>query len=253
MLNNILIVEDEKPNATRIKRLMTKLRPQVQILAVEESITNTVQWLSQHNSPDLILMDIRLADGLSFEIFNQIEVKCPVIFTTAYDEYAVKAFKYNGIDYLLKPIEESELDTALKRAESMLEAGNDMKSAIQALLNQVQAKEYRSRFLLPHKDGFKSVLVEDISFFYTEVGINRARLIDGSLEIIPQTLEELEQQLDPKYFFRANRQFILHIDSIKQIHNHFNGKLKIELRKYPDIEVIVSREKASALKIWMDF
>lgn len=252
-INKILIVEDERPNADRLKRLLLKLRPHIEILSVEDSITSTVNWLENNVVPDVIMMDIRLADGLSFEIFNKHEVKSAVIFTTAYDEYAVQAFKYNSIDYLLKPIEEEELDAALKRYETFMEAVPVVGSAIEGLLNYIQPKDYRKRFLIVHRDGYKTVLAEDILYFYTELGISKAMLNTGVVENIPQTLEELEKQLDPKFFFRANRQFIIHIDSVKQIFNHFNGKLKLELRKQPSMEVIVSREKASVFKSWMDY
>lgn len=252
-INKILIVEDERPNADRLKRLLLKLRPHIEILSVEDSITSTVNWLENNVVPDIIMMDIRLADGLSFEIFNKHEVKSAVIFTTAYDEYAVQAFKYNSVDYLLKPIEEEELDAALKRYETFMEAVPVVGSAIEGLLNYIQPKDYRKRFLIVHRDGYKTVLSEDILYFYTELGISKAMLNTGVVENIPQTLEELEKQLDPKFFFRANRQFIIHIDSVKQIFNHFNGKLKLELRKQPEMEVIVSREKASVFKSWMDY
>lgn len=252
-INKILIVEDERPNADRLKRLLLKLRPHIEILSVEDSITSTVNWLENNVVPDIIMMDIRLADGLSFEIFNKHEVKSAVIFTTAYDEYAVQAFKYNSVDYLLKPIEEEELDAALKRYETFMEAVPVVGSAIEGLLNYIQPKDYRKRFLIVHRDGYKTVLSEDILYFYTELGISKAMLNTGVVENIPQTLEELEKQLDPKFFFRANRQFIIHIDSVKQIFNHFNGKLKLELRKQPEMEVIISREKASIFKSWMDY
>lgn len=252
-INKILIVEDERPNADRLKRLLLKLRPHIEILSVENSITSTVNWLENNVVPDVIMMDVRLADGLSFEIFNKHEVKSAVIFTTAYDEYAVQAFKYNSVDYLLKPIEEEELDAALKRYETFMEAVPVVGSAIEGLLNYIQPKDYRKRFLIAHRDGYKTVLAEDILYFYTELGISKAMLNTGVVENIPQTLEELEKQLDPKFFFRANRQFIIHIDSVKQIFNHFNGKLKLELRKQPEMEVIVSREKASIFKSWMDY
>lgn len=252
-LNTILIIEDEKPNADRLKRLLLKLRSAVEIVSVEESVASSVAWLTANEHPDLIMMDIRLADGLSFEIFNQIEVNCPVIFTTAYDEYAVKAFKYNSIDYLLKPVEEEELDTALKSYENILEKIPMVSTAIEGLMNYMQPKEYRKRFLLAHREGYKAVLINDISFFYTELGVCKAILNNGNVEVVPQTLEELEKQLDPALFFRANRQFIIHIDSVSQVYNLFNNKLKVELKKHSDIEVIISREKAPLFKSWMEY
>lgn len=252
-INNILIVEDEKPNADRLKRILLHLRPNIEILSVEDSISSTVEWLNKNISPDLIMMDIRLSDGLSFEIFNKYEIKSPVIFTTAYDEYAVKAFKYNSIDYLLKPIEEEELEFALKKYESFIETIPILGATFEGLLNYIQPKDYRKRFLLAKKDGYTTLLTEDILFFQTEFGINKAFLTNDKAEIISQTLEELEKQLDPKLFFRANRQFIININSVKNVFNHFNGKLKLELKKHPEVEILISREKASSFKSWMDY
>jgi DNA-binding LytR/AlgR family response regulator len=196
------------------------------------------------------MMDVRLSDGLSFEIFDKVKIESPIIFTTAYDEYAVRAFKYNSIDYLLKPVEQEELAAAFEKLDQ-ISAPNH--KAVEGLLNFLQPKEFRTRFLLPFRDTYKAVLVSDIVYFSSEMKISRAKLKNGSEEIVPQTMEELEQQLDPKSFFRANRQFILHIDAIQQIHNYFNGKLKVDIKGSPNAEVIVSREKANLLKTWLDF
>lgn len=251
MINNILIIEDEKPNADRLRRLIKLIRPRAEVLAVLESIADTVEWLSQNAQPDLIMIDVRLSDGLSFEIFERVKIECPVIFTTAYDEYAVRAFKYNSIDYLLKPVEQEELENALREAESLSDRFSIR--SLEGLLNFMQPKEFRNRFLLPFKDGYKSVLVSDVIYFYSEFKITRAKLADGSEEVVPQTMEELEQQLNPKLFFRANRQFIIHIDAIQQVHHYFNGKLKIDIRNNYDVELVVSREKANLLKNWLDY
>ncbi|HWV33709.1 MAG TPA: LytTR family DNA-binding domain-containing protein [Dyadobacter sp.] len=251
MIDTILIVEDEKPNADRLRRLIKAIRPKAEIVAVLESITETVEWLGQHPQPDLVMIDVRLSDGLSFEIFEKVRIECPVIFTTAYDEYAVRAFKYNSIDYLLKPVEQDELENAFTEAEKLTRRV-DFRS-LEGLLNFVQPKEFRSRFLLPFKDGYKTVLVSDVIYFHSEFKITRACLTDGSEEVLVQTMEELEQQLNPKAFFRANRQFIIHIDAISRIHHHFNGKLKIDIRDHPELEVLVSREKANVLKAWLDY
>jgi len=251
MIKNILIIEDEKPNAARLKRLISVIKPDAVVLDVLESVSETVDWLLKNECPDLIMMDVRLPDGLSFEIFEQLNPKCPIIFTTAYDEYAVRAFKFNSIDYLLKPIEQDELEHSFRMVEEKQQ--NDTTKSIEGLLSQMTKKEYRNRFLLPYRDGFKTVLVNDIEYIYSELRITKAQLQNGHEEVLPQTLEELEQQLDPKFFYRANRQFIVHIDAIRQIHNYFNGKLKIELLKSPAIEIIVSREKALAFKMWLDF
>lgn len=251
-MKRILIIEDEKLNVDRLRRLVKTIRPQVEIVATLDSVADSVDWFSHNEQPSLALMDIRLSDGLSFEIFEKIKVDCPVIFTTAYDEYAVKAFKYNSVDYILKPVEQEELEKAFDK----LDAYNVEKintTTLDGLLDFFQPKDFRNRFLLPYRDGYKSILVKDIMYFYSELKITRAKLENGLEEILSQTMEELEQQLNPKLFFRANRQYIIHIDAIKHVYNYFNGKLKIELKNNPQVEVVVSREKAHLLKSWLDY
>lgn len=251
-MEQILIIEDEKPNADRLKRMLKAIKPKAEILAVIDSIEESVAWFNEHQQPDVVMMDVRLSDGLSFEIFEKTKIQCPVIFTTAYDEYAVRAFKYNSIDYLLKPIEQDELKTAIEKLESLNTGGVNQKS-LEGLLNFLQPKDFRNRFLLPYRDGYKTVLVNDVAYFYSEQKISKAKLNNGAMEILPQTMEELEQQLNPKSFFRANRQYIIHIDAVQQVHNYFNGKLKIAIRNNSDAEIIVSREKAHLLKNWLDY
>lgn len=251
MINKLVIVEDEKPNADRLVRLIRTLAPEANILAVLDSIADSVEWFKTNTAPDLVMMDIRLSDGLSFDIFSKVEIKCPVIFTTAYDEYALQAFKHNGIDYLLKPIETEELGKALDKVRPLSGNGYDQ-AAMDHLMDLLRPKEFRSKFLLPFKDGYKVVPVNEISYVSVEHRIATAHLVNGSEAVLQHTLEELEQQLDPKLFFRANRQFIIHIDSVKQLLNYFNGKLKVIL-KGNAAEVIVSREKATALKDWISF
>ncbi|WP_300661769.1 LytTR family DNA-binding domain-containing protein [Fluviicola sp.] len=250
MIQNVLIIEDEKPNADRLKRLIHTAFPQLNILAVLECVGECIEWFRENEHPDVVMMDVRLSDGLSFEIFEKVEIKSPVIFTTAYDEYAVRAFKYNSIDYLLKPVDPKELQAAFEKLMSQNTQGTP---SLEGLLNFLQPKTFRTRFLLPYKDGYKTLLVSDVAYFYSEFKITRVKLYTGSEEVVPHTLEELEQQLDSKLFFRANRQFIIHIDAIQQVHNHFNGKLKIDIKNNPETEIIVSREKAGLLKNWLDF
>ncbi|RKO72689.1 DNA-binding response regulator [Sphingobacterium puteale] len=249
---NVLIIEDEKLNADRLKRLLKEIKPSIQILDVLDNITDSISWFQGNESPDLVMMDIRLSDGISFEILESIKIDCPIIFTTAFDEYAVRAFKFNSIDYLLKPVEKKELENALIKLDS-LKLQQTNQDPIQGLLDFIYPKDFRTRFLLPYKDGYKTILVEDIQYFYSEFKLTHAKLKCGTVEIVPQTLEELEQQLNPKVFFRANRQFIVHIDAIKRLHNHFNGKLKVEIKYSEDVEVLVSREKAQLLKNWLDY
>ncbi|KOS05664.1 LytTR family transcriptional regulator [Flavobacterium akiainvivens] len=248
---NIVIIEDEKPNADRLTRLIMALKPDAVIVEVLESIADSVAWLSANPMPGLVMMDVRLSDGLSFEIFSKVKITCPIIFTTAYDEYAVRAFKFNSIDYLLKPIEQDELAISFSKLNNTVEG--DLSKKLESLLSFVSTKDYRSRFLLPYRDGFKTLLVSDVKYFYLEHKITRAKLHNGTEEVIALNMDELESQLDPKLFFRANRQYIIHIDAIDQIYNHFNSKLVVLIKNNPGLEIIVSREKAALLKSWIDY
>ncbi|HFK5574069.1 LytR/AlgR family response regulator transcription factor [Elizabethkingia anophelis] len=252
---NILIIEDERPNAERLKRLILGIKPQANILSVLESVSESVEWLDSHEKPDLIMMDIKLSDGLSFEIFDKTQlVDIPIIFTTAYDEYAIKAFKQYSIDYLLKPVDKDELAMAFEKYDQLdIMVNKATNPSIEKLLDEFRPKNYRTRFLLSYRDGFKTVMVSDVLYFYSEQKITKARLADGTDEIIPHTMDELEQQLDPKLFFRANRQFIICINAVEHVYNYFNNKLKVTMRKNTDVEIIVSRDKAPLLKNWMGY
>ena len=228
---NVLIIEDEITNAQRLQRLLLEIRPGYKVIQVLSSVTKSVDWFSGNESPDLVLMDIHLADGISFEIFNLIEVKSPIIFTTAYDEYAVDAFKVNSIDYLLKPIERDELESAIVKFEGSKHQLQDQIGLIKDLLEYHQKREYRTRFLLPFKDGYKTLQVSNIAYFHSEQGVTISVNFDGEKNIVPLTLESLEQQLDSKRFFRVNRQYIVHISAIDKVHNYFNSKLKLDIKQ----------------------
>ncbi|MDR2282077.1 MAG: LytTR family DNA-binding domain-containing protein [Sphingobacterium sp.] len=248
---NILIIEDEILNADRLKRLIQEIRPHAVILDVLESVEESVNWLSTHALPQAIMMDIQLSDGLSFEIFQRIKLELPVIFVTAYDEYAIRAFKQHAIDYLLKPVDRNELSMAFEKLEYLNHLTSQQ--SLESLLTAYKPKEYRTRFLIPYRDEFRALLVSDIQYFSSEMKITKARLNTGAEETIPQTLDELEKQLDPRLFFRANRQFIVHIDSIGRVFNYFNSKLKVTLKRDDTVEIIVSRDKAPLFKSWLGY
>ncbi|KAF2338422.1 LytR/AlgR family response regulator transcription factor [Flavobacterium tistrianum] len=248
----ILIVEDESINASRLKRLLEELEPNCEILGIIDTVVDTVAWLNSNPTPDLITMDIRLADGLSFAIFDEINITCPVIFTTAYDEYAIRAFKVNSIDYLMKPIEKNELEFALTKFKSLNKNESSVTNIAGILKELIEKPVFRMRFLVTYRDGYKSVDVADIDFIYSEFKNTNLFLKSGVIISIPQTMEELEQELDPNVFFRANRQFFIRAESIKSIANYFNAKLKIQLKLDPEREVIISREKTPFFKQWMD-
>ena len=199
------------------------------------------------------MVDIRLADGLSFDIFEQVKVDTPIIFTTSYDEYAIRAFKVNSVDYLLKPIEREELFNALSRitvAEESPKQSPDIEQLLQTIKNQT--KVFRKRFLLTKHNGYQSISVDEIDHIFLENKITYLITNDGKREVLQQTMDELEDELNPDDFFRANRQFIIHIDSIGMVQNSYNGKMKIVLKRHREKEIIVSREKAGLLKQWLD-
>ncbi len=248
---NVLIIEDEQLSASRLKRILSEVNPAAEVLAVLETVQEAVQWLKTNPSPDVALMDVRLADGLSFEVFEKVRVTCPVIFTTAFDEYALRAFKVNGLDYLLKPVEKQELSMALGKVSDR-HPESFFQEQMRSFLSQFRGKStvYRKRFLIPLVDGYKTVPVEEVDYVFSEAKVCHLVLKGGQRIAVPQTMEELEEELDPDAFFRANRQFIVSVESIGSIHNGFNGKLILSLRK--DKEVVVSREKAPALKSWLD-
>lgn len=248
----ILIVEDEIINANRLKRLLEELEPDCKILDIIDTVQGTIAWLNTNAMPDLITMDIRLADGISFSIFEEVKITCPIIFTTAYDEYAVRAFKVNSIDYLMKPIEKTELQDALTKFKSLAKVKNNNEDITGILKRFINKPSFRLRFLVTFRDGYKSVDVTDIDFIYSEFKTSHLFLKNGTIMAIPQTMEELEEELDPDVFFRANRQFFIRAESIKSISNYFNAKLKIQLNGDSEREVIISREKAPFFKQWMD-
>lgn len=255
---NILIIEDEDLAARKLKKLVNEIDPNLNCLAVCDSIESSVEWLENNPTPDLILMDIELADGQSFEIFSKAEIKCPVIFTTAYDEFALKAFKVNSIDYLLKPIKKEELEAALNKWKIIHEkngnAGSQnthIEKLIESLVAQQLGENYRTRFLVKSGHRLIPVSTQEISYFYTEDKVVFIKTKTNNRFIVDFTLDELDKLLDPVLFFRANRQFILNNHSVQEIHSWFNGKLKVGVNPKAEEEVIISREKASDFKAWM--
>jgi two-component system, LytTR family, response regulator LytT len=252
----ILIIEDEQLAARKLKKLVTEIEPTADIMGMTDSIETSVEWLEANPTPDLILMDIELADGQSFEIFNRTEVNSIIIFTTAYDEYALKAFKVNSIDYLLKPVRSEELKKALDKFKTLQKTGSsDMRLNIDMLLKELRQPQgqqaYRDRFLVKQGQKFITVETNDIAYFFTEDRVNFIKTRSGQRFIVDYTLDELEQTLDIRQFFRANRQFIVHAKSVDSVHPFFNSKLKVLLKPTTEEEVLISREKASEFKQWM--
>jgi two-component system LytT family response regulator len=248
-----LIIEDEKLNANRLRKLVQEIAPHYQVVEVLHTIADGVAWLRQQQHPDIVLMDVRLADGLSFDIFEQVTINSAIIFTTAYDEYAFRAFRVNSVDYLLKPVEREELEEAIAKALQLKSKALN-EASLEALLKHFRQPEstYRNRFLIPFRDGYKTIGVADIDMIYSEAKNTHLVTRDGKIEIVTQTLEELEGQLNPQQFFRANRQYLINVDSLESIQNHFHGKLKVVIRNNAHHEILISKDKAPIFKQWLD-
>ncbi|WP_462251888.1 LytR/AlgR family response regulator transcription factor [Ekhidna sp.] len=250
----VLIVEDEAPAFRRLEKILLEIDPNIEIVEVLDSVEETVKWMKNHQKPDLALMDIQISDGISFQIFDQIDVSCPVIFTTAFDEYLLKAFKVNSIDYLLKPIKKEDLKHALDKYKNLQASFSGNGLDMSALLSQINLTEtkYKSRFLVKQGDKMLAIRSEDIVCFQSKHGIVHINTKNEKTYLSDFTLDELSNQLDPQCFFRANRQFIVQADYITTVHKHFKGKLLVELVHFSDEQVLVSSEKATSLKQWLD-
>lgn len=255
----VFIIEDEIPAAEKVERLLKRYDESIDIVGRAMSIKEAVQWVREDGEADLLIMDIQLTDGLSFGIFNEVDLEIPVIFTTAYNEYAIEAFKANSIDYLLKPIGFEALSAALEKLKRMKNAWGAEKTQtqdavldLQSALQMLNKREYKTRFMVKIGEHIKSLTTDQIDLFFAE-GRN-AYIVnkEGRRLIIDYKLETLEEMLDPKQFFRVNRTFIVDINAIKDVLVYSNSRLKIILNQTFDKEIIVSREKVSAFKTWFD-
>jgi DNA-binding LytR/AlgR family response regulator len=250
----VLMVEDEPHAADRLARLVTKLHPGAEVVATLDSVEKSVAWLKKNPAPDLILMDIQLADGLSFAIFDQVSVPSPVIFTTAYDEYALKAFKVNSIDYLLKPIDEGELRTALNKFISTRTAAVAPDRMMQSFADAMQmlSRKYKERFVIRVGEHLRSVETADIRFFFSQEKASFAQTTDGRKHVLDYTLDQLEGLLDPARFFRINRKYLVSVEAIRDMIQHTNSRLKLVLHGSEDPDVIVARERVQEFREWLD-
>ncbi|GAA3964479.1 LytTR family DNA-binding domain-containing protein [Hymenobacter antarcticus] len=267
----ILLLEDEYPAAERLQRLLTQAVPEARVLAVLDTVASALAWLAAHPAPDLILSDIQLADGLSLEIWEQAVVPSPVIFTTAFDAYAIRAFQANSVAYLLKPVKLAELQAALAklrqwgglhelrvRSEELRVDGIPItpNSSLQTL-NSIERlldtlRPYKTRFLVRQGEQLLPLPVAEIAWFLSRNETVTLVAADGRRFVLDYTLEQLEALLDPARFFRLNRQLIAQLPAVRRLHPHFGGKLLVDLHPAPSEEVLVSREKASAVKAWLE-
>lgn len=245
-----LIIEDEIMAAQTLQKLLGEVSPGVEIADVLESIEESVEWLQQNTMPDLIFMDIHLADGSAFAIFEQVNVTCPVIFTTAYDEYALKAFEVNSIDYLLKPVSKDALEHALNKYHNLAEKRVNAEQ-IEKLLTQLgEKKNYRKFYLMPERDKLIPLAVQNIAYVYIDAKTVKIISKEGKTYYVSSTLDDLMDDLDPYLFFRANRQFIVARDMIKDVSVWFGNKLAINLTVDVPERIIVSKARVAEFKIW---
>lgn len=253
----IFIVEDEKAALNNLKALISDINPQAEIIGESDTVCNTIEWFKNNTMPDLVIMDIHLADGSAFEIFDYTEITCPIIFTTAYDEYALQAFKVNSIDYLLKPINKDELRNAFAKYK-LLFNGNKAKDEDDSLIRKIireikKENNYKTHFLIPVKgDKFIPLEVDSIMLIYISEGVVKAIDNENNQYVFSQTLDELTEMLNPKLFFRVNRQFLVSKKAIRDVSIWFNGRLVLNLKNKDliDEKIIVSKARASDFKEW---
>lgn len=256
-----VIIEDEKAAVRNLTSLLGEIEQEVELVAVLDSIGATIEWFSTHPTPDLVFMDIHLADGSAFEIFEHISITCPIIFTTAYDEYALRAFKVNSIDYLLKPIGKEDIEHAFDKLGSLhgsptrLDTGNppSQEDELLQLIHALKKQEnYKTHFLIPLKgDKLLPISVDMIQLFYIKECQVKALLTDGTEHYFPQTLDELTDNLNPALFFRVNRQYLVSREAIKDIDLWFNSRLSINLRQSGITEkILVSKARVTEFKEW---
>ena len=253
---NVLIIEDEYPAAERLQNMLTRVDGTIWVRAVLESVEAAIRWLRNQAAPDLILSDIQLSDGLSFEIYEQVLVQSPIIFTTSYDEYAIRAFKHKSIDYLLKPIKYEELQRAIEKYRNFRQEFSEQNPAIrlEQLLDVLShtGRSSKKRFLVKKGEQLIPIADDDTAYFYTENELVYLTTHAGKKYVLDYTLEQLSTLLDPVRFFRINRQFIVSLGAVQQIHTYFSSRLKLQLQPAAGPEVLVSKGQVKRFKAWLE-
>jgi DNA-binding LytR/AlgR family response regulator len=247
---NVLILEDEELAAQRFQRMLRELQPTANVLAVIDNVADAVAWLQTHAQPDLLFCDIQLADALSFDVFKQVNVTSPVVFVTAFDDYAIQAFKVNSIDYLLKPVKKEELAQALAKYQRMKKADVPVSQLMQ-WLQQNKPQQHAERFLVQVGQQLKTIDIADVAYFYTHDKIIFLVAKDGKRYAVDYQLDKLEQMLEPSKFFRINRQYIVSIDAIDKMTAYPKSRVKIELKPAAPDDTVTSTERSSDFKKWL--
>lgn len=248
---NILIIEDEKPAANRLIKLLEGHFPEADFVGNLDTVIRAIKWFEENPAPNLIFCDIQLADGISFEIFERVRVSSPVIFTTAYDQYAIRAFQVNAIDYLLKPIDPEALAQAVAKYKShQIKPSLDIE-LLKGLL-QPEKKAFKNRFLVRFGEKIQSVPIEEIAFFFSEERVTFLQTDAGKKFVLDSTLEQLESHVDPVLFFRVNRKYLCRANAVEELLTYSNSRLKVKLKNCPDSDILISREKVGEFKTWLD-
>jgi DNA-binding LytR/AlgR family response regulator len=250
---NIIIIEDEKPSARRLQRMLSALNMETDVML--HSVEESIDWFKNNKHPELIFLDIQLSDGLSFEIFEAIDIKSSVIFTTAYDEYALQAFKLNSIDYLLKPIDEDDLKKAVEKFKERMPKQQsvtlDFDDIKKLLVNPIE-REYKKRFSVKVGQHLKLINSDDIECFYSENKGTYVFTNEGRNYLLDSTLEQIEAELEPKTFFRVSRKFFVNINAIKDMISYTNSRLQVKLNTFNEQDIIVARERVKDFKDWLE-
>ena len=252
----VLIVEDEKSAAKRLLTLLKDVDPRIEVIGIIDTVKGTAAWFGENPAPDLLFLDIQLADGLSFDIFEQMEISCPVIFTTAYDQYALKAFEVYSIDYLLKPIDKEKLLRSLDKYNNMVQGAKDTTSVdldtLQNALEMMQGRKYKERFIVKYGEHIKSFPVDNMVGFYSEEKISFFKNNDGRKYVVDYTIEQIEGLVNPDHFFRINSKYLLNLNAIEDVVVYSNSRLKLKVQHLNDHDLIVAREKVQEFKKWLD-
>ena len=248
----VLIIEDEKPAAEKLKRMLSVKQDDITILGTLETVEGSIDWFLNNPQPDLVFMDIQLNDGISFEIFESVKITAPVIFTTAYDEYAIRAFKVNSVDYLLKPIDQGSLAKSLEKFRTLYPAAKTDEKKIDLLYNQL-VKKYKTRFFIKFGSHCRSVMTDEIKYFFIVERSTFMKTFQGKIFDVDYSLDQMEKMLDPENFYRINRKFILNLSAITDIITWSSNRLKIKLAdEEENHDMVVSREKVSEFKKLLD-
>jgi len=248
---NVLIIEDEQLAAEKLESMLRSILPDIHIMAKLESVLDSINWLNNNERPDLIFMDIQLDDGICFEIFDSIHINTPIIFTTAYDRYAIKAFQVNSVDYLLKPIEAEALEKALEKYKSIFDKKEYQSEKLNLLIDQI-VNNYKTRFFVKIGNHYHSVSVNEIQCFLIQERGTFLRTNGGKKIDLDYSLDQVQKLVDPNTFFRINRNYLIHIDSIQDIFSYSSNRLAVKLKMMDHLDMVVSREKVSDFKKWLD-